>query len=160
MCLSISKVRHHTKLDKWGYPYYTSKTVGKKPIRCYKLLEFNKDLRIMATPYQYVPIHFNKSGVAIILGLGFQPAIQCDINEKPFAHCGVHAYRTKKISKEAINKAAMMDWEFKEYPAIIPSGEEYFVGKEGDIVASKMIVFRTKEAFKKYLNGQETIEIQ
>lgn len=156
MCLLISKVRHHAKLDKYGLPYYTARKAT-KPIKCYKHLEFNDEINQLATPYQYLPIKFDRSGQAVIIGIGFQPTRICDVDETPSVCCGVHAYRSKKESSYYLTESM---WDFQEFLAIIPRGERYFIGKDGDIVASKMILFRSKNAFKKYLNGQDTIEIK
>lgn len=151
MCLYISTKFHHSVNGN-----YRAKKVGSKPLLVWKLLEYQKKIKRYTTPYQYLPITFD-NGMKAVEGIGFRTVVaySTQVNE------GVHAYRTTNISRNAIEKARdYCSWEFKQFPAIIPSGESYFIGKDGDIVASRMIIFRSKRSLDKYLNGKETITIE
>jgi len=150
MCLYISTKFHHSVNEE-----YRAKKVGKNPLLVWKLLEYNEDIRGYATPYQYLPITF-KNGMKVVNGVGFSPVVK-----KPYTAVneGVHAYRTKDRAINATIEALANRWEFVRFPAIIPSGERYFIGKDGDIVASQMIIFKSTVSLNKYLNGKETTTI-
>lgn len=152
MCLFISTKAHHEKDG-----VYKAKKVGKKPILVWKLLEYNECIQGYATPYQYTPVNF-KNGFRCVNGYGFSPKAYG--TERARVCKGTHAYRTEKRAVEGIANALEYDWVFKKFPAVIPSGEQYFVGQDGDIVASQMIIFKSKRGLNKYLDGKETITIE
>ena len=162
MCLIISKEQHHAKLGKDGRWQFYAKVAGKNPIKCFKHLELSEDFGdTWITPYQYIPVEFNKDGIAPMYGRGFINVINCDNNGLlPAVYCGIHAYQTREESKYYLEQAEGMEWHYKEFPSIIPSGEEYFVGKHGDIVASKMLVFKRNYALNKFLNGTKPIVLK
>lgn len=151
MCLYISTKFHHSVNGE-----YRAKKVGRKPLLVWKLLEYNVDILGYSTPYQYLPINFT-NGMKVVDGVGFSPVRKksySDINTA--VNEGVHAYRTKDKAIDATIEALASGWRFKRFPAIIPSGEKYFIGIYGDIVASKMIIFKSMKSLNKYLNGKET----
>ena len=156
MCLYISTNFHHAVNGE-----YRARKVGRKPLLVWKLLEYNEDIRGYATPYQYLPITF-KNGMKVVNGVGFSPVVKKSYSYDIVSTAvneGVHAYRTKDRAINATIEALANKWEFVRFPAIIPSGERYFIGKDGDIVASQMIIFKSTVSLNKYLNGKETITI-
>ena len=91
---------------------------------------------IMCTPVCFVNgIAFLKSGIEL-KGFNFSADIrkcsyQCDK--------GVHS----RISKHR-------SYPWKRFRAIIPGGTKFFVGEHGDIVAEKIIIFKTYFSYLKY----------
>ena len=155
MCLFISTKFHHAVNGE-----YRAKKVGRKPILVHKLLERYYDGGL-ATPYTYLPIVFT-DGQRTIYGQGFMSVHDKDMREKYFTAVdeGVHAYRTEESAVDGILEAKENEWTFEKFYGVIPTGELYFVGRNGDIVASKMIIFKSKRSLNKYLNGKETITIE
>ena len=155
MCLYIS-TKFHRSVN-WEY---RAKKVGNKPLLVWKLLEYNEKIKGYATPYQFLPITF-ENGMKVVEGMGFRTVVERPLVNSAQVNEGVHAYRTTNISRNAITKAYdLSGWKFERFPAIIPSGEKYFIGQDGDIVASRMIIFKNKRSLKNYLNGKETITIK
>jgi len=154
MCLYISTKFHHSVNEE-----YRAKKVGKNPLLVWKVLEYNYSTLGYQTPYEYLPITFN-NGMKVVDGIGFRP-----VKQKSYSYIntavneGVHAYHTKDDATDATIEALESGWRFKRFPAIIPSGEKYFIGIYGDIVASKMIIFKSMKSLNKYLNGKETTTI-
>lgn len=151
MCLFISTKYHHAVNKE-----YRAKKVGAKPILVHKLLERVDDM--LQTPYQYLPIVFD-NGQRIIYGQGFMSTHDKREGFLTAVDEGVHAYRTEESAVDGMLEAKP-NWLFEMFYGIIPTGELYFVGRDGDIVASKMIIFRSKRSLNKYLNGKETITIE
>lgn len=151
MCLFISTKYHHAVNKE-----YRAKKVGAKPILVHKLLEWDNGR--LQTPYEYLPIVF-ENGQRTIYGEGFMSVH--DKREEFFTEVeeGVHAYRTAESALDGILEAKE-NWDFEKFYGVIPTGELYFVGRDGDIVASKMIIFKSKRSLNKYLNGKETITIE
>lgn len=154
MCLFISTKYHHAVNKE-----YKAKKVGRKPILVHKLLEWDNDM--LQTPYEYLPIMF-ENGQRTIYGQGFISVHDKDKREKYFTAVeeGVHAYRTEESAVNGVLEAAGNEWTFEKFYGVIPTGELYFVGRDGDIVASKMIIFKSKRNLNEYLNGKETITIE
>ena len=114
------------------------------------------------TPFQYVPIDFNK-GIEVIEGGNKSLTIEKEWdfiikkNIRVINH-GVHAYTTKAEALDTARHFHKTSGTEMHY-AVIPKGTAYYVGLNFEVVAEKMIVFRSKRNYDKYAEGKEIKEI-
>ena len=75
-----------------------------------------------------------------------------------YVDVGVHAF----TSEERINIRCNMFPETKmtKHWAVIPKGSKYFIGDLDDIVSNKLIIFRTREDFRKYKREHECSKLK
>jgi len=132
MCLIINKTIHsdekpiHRNVD----------------ILVYKYLEHKKNGYI--TPFQHVPIEFI-NGIAILksaFSLKYVRVVDSPYNLKEFCQTvcerGIHCF---------INKPSV---KVKVFPAIIPWGTMFFVGRDNDIASAEVIIFKNWFYYWKY----------
>ena len=70
----------------------------------------------------------------------------------PVVEKGIHAWSTSHLASNAVNCGILHRPSFVYY-AIIPKGEDYYYGVDGDIVASGMIIFKNEDAYRDYLDN-------
>ena len=139
----------------------TKKLVAKTDLLVFKCLDYDKKSRTYCTPFQYMPVTFNK-GMKVIGSDGRALTIQKEYQERyggkvKVINYGVHAYTTR-------NEA---EWTASQFPnsgtkmhyAVIPKGCPYYIGLQFDIVTTELIVFKTKKDFDKYAEGKNIKEI-
>lgn len=149
MCLTIN-INAHEKKD--GY-YHA--IVAKNPILTQKAIEFK--WQCMTTPFQYEPVKF-KDGIFIMKPRKAWPfeaqkygTIDKSGQDDTQIKYGIHSYYDEYAADGEMEYARQHYWDFKLFKAIIPPRAKYYVGREGDIVSSKLIVFETDEAYEKYV---------
>ena len=121
---------------------YSKPFIAEKDIIVYKALDHCDTFgnKCICTPYMYYPIVF-VNGKCIISSVLLT-------NSKPYVDFGVHAF----VNEEKIKSTCDFFPETKmtKHWAIIPKGSEYYLGQEEDIVTNELIVFKTREEFRKY----------
>jgi len=137
----------------------TKKLVAKTDLLVYKCLDHYGSS--YCTPFQYLPIVFNK-GVKTIDGGEYALTIEKDYHSRyggqiRVINHGVHAYIRKSEAEYTASQFPNSGTEV--HYAIIPKGCPYYIGMEFDVVATKMIVFRSKRIFDKYAEGKVIKEI-
>ena len=108
-------------------PMHPKPFIAEKDILCKKcLIKLDNDLY---TPYQNVPITFNKGTCIQIAYYGF------NFDEYGNIRQGIHSYSklcTKGLASDLI------------YLCIIPKGIQYYIGKYDDLVSLKLIIFKNR----------------
>lgn len=137
----------------------TKKLVAKTDLLVYKCLDYHRGS--YCTPYRYLPIVFDK-GVKTIDG-GEQAltiekvwSARCGNWVRGISH-GVHAYYKK--TEAQLTAKMFPTCGTKVFYAVIPKGCAYYIGMDFDVVATKMIVFRSKKSFDEYAKEHEIKEI-
>jgi hypothetical protein len=94
------------------------------------------------TPFRYVPVVFGAKGILVLESpLEKSWGRSVDI--------GIHGYYDAA-------EALKTELNFRDgdntmvYHAVIPKGEKYYLGTRGDIVCSKMLVFKTNDSYLDY----------
>ena len=135
MCLYIDKTKHRRGIIK------TYCKIAKEDICVYKLLRY-VPFRGYYTPFRYKPVIFNEN-MCTLKADKFKGTTT--LNE--ITH-GVHAYLYCPNS----------DF-YQDFNAIIPKGTKYYLGKNGDIVAEQMLIFRNSMIFYLYCNKFKVVRI-
>lgn len=154
MCLYVNRSIH-----KGEYP---EPLVAKKPIVVYKVLGHKIDGNIV-TPYRVKPVRFKNGRAELSIRKDDLAAFRCprldseievfDVDE------GIHAFTNYQLAKEEKdwqNKWSCLGTVYHVYFSLIPKGHKFFIGDEGDIVATKLIMFESLEGLSKYLNEKKT----
>ena len=143
MCLVKSNI-HNKNLDK---PFIT-----KNNIVVYKALDTKKldGTKCICTPYRYFPIVFFEG--------------KCVMNEPNMdfygtsIRRGIHAFtseqRCKKVCIFYYNETGT-----KKFWAVIPKGSKIFVGNTNDIVSDNLIIFKSREEFRKYKKENKCVNL-
>lgn len=135
MCLIVS-IEHHPDLK--------PKT-AKTDLRVYKIL--TQVSGCWFTPYQSVRLKFNLQNK-----IRYKSTIDAPLSHSSgLSYCarisrGIHSFYSYVF---AINEKRWCGPGTVFY-AVIPKGSKYYIGVEGDIVSSQLIIFRNKETFEKY----------
>ena len=127
----------------------TNKRVAKVDIFVYKCLDYfyGNFCTPYCTPFYFFPIFF-ENGEYVLKVKNF--TYNKSSNNKRVEE-GIHSYYNKsaaqKLEKDGIEK----------HYAIIPKGAKYYIGNNGDVVSTELIVFETEEHYKKYVEKSEKI---
>lgn len=121
---------------------YSKRFIAEKDIIVYKALDHCDTFgnKCICTPYMYYPIVF-VNGKCIISSV-------LTTSDSPYVSVGVHAFRTEERIKRTCD--FFPETKMTKHWAIIPKGSKYYIGQEEDIVTNKLIVFKTREEFRKY----------
>lgn len=144
MCLDINKHFHPTREAK----------VAKQPIIVWKSLE-DANTKCGLSPYRGAYWWFGKENTA-----------QLDVNSRATqVERGLHAHilnRTNRWNDELKKKYTVNGclWPIYGdlYPAVIPTGAEFFIGQRGDIVATEMTVYHNMHDLLQAFNATEVGE--
>lgn len=136
MCLVISKRDHFLSL--------LPKT-AKEDIVVYKLLLY-KFSRLI-TPFHCKEINFHNN--KCILTANFTKRFSA-LHRGYIVEQGIHAFRCKETAEKELIHCPYP----KILEAIIPTGTRYYIGKDGDIVSEKLIIFRNETALAEYQKKQ------
>lgn len=116
----------------------------RKPKSVYKMLDVYDGCRY-ATPYQCVHVGFNQDNVATLVS---PMTFETEPHSKRLCVTrGIHAFTS---SVKANNTAHHFIYT-QVFRAVIPAGETYVLGDDQDIVATKMIIFKTEKDYFKYM---------
>ena len=126
--------------------------IAKNNIVVYKALDTkNLDgVKNICTPYMYFPIVFFEGKCVMN-----EPSM--DIYGKRIDR-GIHAYTTEERCKETCNLFHENNGT-KKFWAIIQKGSKYFVGNGDDIVSDNLIIFKTREEFRKYKKENKCVNL-
>lgn len=143
MCLTISNI-HKENNNK---PF-----IAEKDMIVFKALDHYdlfKGKKTICTPYQFYPISFTDG----------KCVMKSDLNkiDSRFVDIGIHSYR--KEEKAEISCLAYTETKMTKHWAIIPKGSKYYIGVDNDVVSNNLIVFRTREDFRKYKKEHECSRI-
>ncbi len=126
--------------------------IAKNNIVVYKALDTKTydGIKNVCTPYMYRPIVFFEG--------------KCVMHEPNMEICGncidkgLHAYTTEKRCKITCD---MFHDETgtRKFWAVIPKGSKFFVGNEDDIVSDNLIIFKTREEFRKYKKENKCVNL-
>ena len=121
---------------------YSKPFIAEKDIVVYKALEHCNifELKYFYTPFMNYPIVF-VDGKCIIFSV-------LKTNSSHYVGEGVHAFLNEKMIK--INELFPLTKKIVKHWAIIPKGSKYYIGTNEDIVSNELIVFKTREDFRKY----------
>lgn len=145
MCLYISK---------WHHGSNPKPKTAKKDIHVYKVL-YDLDNEYY-TPFRRALVEFH-SNIAISTASRLtilRRSLNIEFSSVDIVTEGIHAYRTILRAKSISN--CMGGYI---YHAIIPKGTKYYVGIDKNIVSEKLIIFKTKEAFKKYTKKNNFLKL-
>ena len=143
MCLEKSNI-HKNHLD---IPF-----IAKNNIEVYKALDTKSfdGFKNICTPYRYLPIVFFEGKCVMN-----EPSMEIYGN---FIDKGIHAYTTEKRCKITCDNFHD-ETGTKKFWAVIPKGSKYFIGIEDDIVSDNLIIFNTREEFRKYKKENKCVKL-
>lgn len=148
MCLSINNTFHKKEKS----------LVAEQNILVYKVLEryvgkeYNNKYH---TPYQGKRINFNPNdGMYFYKNTRIKKELfGSDGRKQKLITNGIHSFTDKQV---AVNEVVMYSnnstYRQSMHYAIIPKGSNFYIGIDGDIVSTNLVVFRTK---KDYLKGKK-----
>ena len=142
MCLIKSLIHKNN----WHKPF-----IAKNNIIVYKALDTKDDGNMhICTPYMNFPIIFD-NGKCVMK----EPRMDIygDLVEN-----GIHSYTTEQRCKETCDDFFQCTGT-RRFWAVIPKGSEFFVGIDDDIVSNKLIIFKTREEFRKYKNKLKCVNL-
>ena len=144
MCLEKSII-HNKNLDK---PF-----IAKNNIVVYKALDTKiYDLtKSIYTPYMHLHIVFFEGKCVM-----FEPNME--ISSLKFIDKGLHAYTTEERCKKTC-RLFHYETGTKKFWAVIPKESKFFVGNEDDIVSDNLIIFKTREEFRKYKKENKCVNL-
>lgn len=154
MCLSVDLNYHKIKKEK------PIALVAKQTILVYKMIE--TDGRHLFTPYSYMAINFNDDeyGMFFYKTTRFSFEKHCWDN-RYYVMSGIHTFAEIEDAEDSLRFLSTgCGANVKLYNAIIPKGSKFFIGKDGDIASSNLVVFKNKTKYnknKKYF-GDKPIE--
>ena len=135
--------------------YVNSKVlIAKENLKCFKVLQ-KVNMDSYCTPFMLMPIIFRR-GIAKVSIVGELRLFQSLLRLGHEIHRGIHAYCTKRYV-DKMWWPSLNSHELKN--AIIPKGAQFCIGQDGDVVATKMIIFRNDEAFEKFLEKNKAIRM-
>ena len=121
---------------------YSKPFIAEKDIIVYKALQHVNcfELKCFYTPFILYPIVF-VDGKCIISSV-------LKTNSSHYVGEGVHAFVNEKMIKVTSEFLPLI--KIVKHWAIIPKGSKYYIGANEDIVSNELIVFKTREDFRKY----------
>ena len=152
MCLCVDLNYHKVKKDK------PIALVAKQTILVHKMIE--TDGRKLFTPYSCMPINFKDDEY----GMFFYKTTRFSFlgNYYYYVERGIHAFTEIEVAEDSLRFLSTNCGEkVKLYNAVIPKGSKFFIGKDGDIASSNLVVFKNKAKYnknKKYF-GDKPIEL-
>ena len=141
MCLTIKTTFH-----KKGKPL-----VAERNILVYKMLEryigkkYNNQYH---TPFMGTPINFCDEGD----NMYFYKATRLQKNEYDSDYCiskGIHSFFDKPTAINEVNAYDERIYRMSMHYAVIPKGSKFFIGSDGDIVSTNLVVFKRKKDYDK-----------
>lgn len=135
MCLRVNYLKHPT--DKNGYH---KPRVANRDIVVYKVLRSMSGLSVRGKNVEAIKwtSPYRAKWQWKFAYLATEPLIR--IKYANAGEAGLHSCRTKTAAKEHLNSEYWPDR--KAFPAIIPKGSEVYFGLSGDIMSSKLIVYK------------------
>lgn len=154
MCLSVNLTCHKVKNNK------PIALVAEQSILVYKIIE-KDDNNHYFTPYSYMPINFDDEyGMFFYKTTKFSFEKHCWDN-RYYVMSGIHTFAEIEDAEDSLRFLSTgCGANVKLYNAIIPKGSKFFIGKDGDIASSNLVVFKNKTKYnknKKYF-GDKPIE--
>ena len=143
MCLITSKFIHKKNKNGW-----VKCLVAKEDILVYKCLDCVDNE--YCTPYQYMPITFNK-------GKYVYKEVIMDTVTISGIDVGIHSFGTRDAALATCKQFHAQSGTSMHY-AIIPKGSNFYIGIDEDVVSNNLIVYRQKRCFDKHYKG--TIDIK
>lgn len=146
MCLTIKTTFH-----KKGKPI-----VAERSILVYKMLErymgkkYNNQYH---TPYMGTPINFCDEGDNMYFYKTTR--LQKDLSLSPcssdkYISKGIHSFSDKKTAIDEVNMYNEGSlYRMSMHYAVIPKGSKFFIGSDGDIVSTNLVVFKRKKDYDK-----------
>jgi hypothetical protein len=138
MCLTIKDTFH-----KKGKPL-----VAERSILVYKMLEryagkkYNNQYH---TPYMGTPINFCDEGD----NMYFYKATRLQ-KDSIYISKGIHSFSDKKTAIDEVNMYNEGSlYRMSMHYAVIPKGSKFFIGSDGDIVSTNLVVFKRKKDYDK-----------
>ena len=140
----------------------TKKLTAKTDLLVFKCLDCYKDKRTYCTPFQYLPIKFDKDRKCVIKSGDNALTIEKEWNDNVHGlidviNIGVHAYTTKEASERTARQSPYCGT--KTFYAVIPKGCPYYIGLDFEVVTTELIVFRSKKRFDEYTKEHEIKEL-
>jgi len=131
--------------------------VAANPIRVYKVLEVMPPQLSCRTPFRHFDIAFDEEGKC---------ELKAEIEGQKFStgvfvvQSGIHSFRKQWAAEELTKDIAPSihmgrHSKAKVFYAIIPTGSEYYLGEDEDIVANHMIIFKRHDLMRDYMNKQD-----
>ena len=128
----------------------TNKRKAKTDILVYKCLDNNYGN--YCTPYMYFPVYFEDGKYVLkVKHFSYNNDKKVVIVEE-----GIHSFYLEWCAQDVVTTFHEADGTEKHY-AIIPKGANYYIGNDGDIVSTELIVFETKKDYDKYVKSSEKI---
>lgn len=155
MCLCVDLNYHKVKKEK------PIALVAKQTILVHKMIEI--DGRKLFTPYSCMPINFNDDEY----GMFFYKTTRFSFDrsywdERYYVIKGIHTFAEIEDAEDSLRfLSTNCGSNVKLYNAVIPKGSKFFIGKDGDIASSNLVVFKNKTKYnknKKYF-GDKPIEL-
>ena len=134
----------------------TNKRKAKANILVYKCLDECRGN--YCTPYQYFPVYFEEGKCVLkVKHFTYRNVINSNyiVNEIR-VEGGIHSFYKEWAALRVVNDFHEKDGTDKHY-AIIPKGANYYIGVEGDVVSTELIVFETKKDYNNYVKNIEKI---
>ena len=144
MCLDKSNIH----MNDWAKPF-----IAKNNIVVYKALD-TKTLdgtKCICTPYMYLPIVFFEGKCVM-----HEPSMEIVLEK--YILKGIHTFTTEERCKKTCD---MFHDETgtKKFWAVIPKDSKYFVGEDDDIVSDNLIIFKSREEFRKYKKENKCVDL-
>lgn len=130
MCLNIDPDFH---------PSYSKgkAAVADRPILVYKHL-ISRDGHSGVSPYQYARWVFGEEKTVRKFEYSDSNSYYRN-STKTRVGCGLHAFFTKDANRAPLDRANL-------YPAVIPVGARFWIGRYGEIVATAMTVYKDEKS--------------
>lgn len=132
MCLTVNTRIH----KKNGYKYIPF--IAETDLMVYKCIDHNSNTGEYYTPFQYCTIKF-KNGMC---------KMQSSLEYTKNISFGIHGLYSEKTANRM--STCFTDSNTTKHWAIIPKGSEFFIGVDADIVSNNLLVFKTREDYRKY----------
>ena len=138
MCLTIKDTFH-----KKGKPL-----VAERSILVYKMLERyagKKYNSLYHTPYMGTPINFCDEGD----NMYFYKTTRLQ-KDSIYINKGIHSFSDKKTAIDEVNMYNEGElYRMSMHYAVIPKGSKFYIGDDGDIVSTNLVVFKRKKDYDK-----------
>lgn len=143
MCLCINLDYH--KANKNHKPITL---VAEQTILVHKMVE-KDDNNHLYTPYNYMPINFDDEyGMFFYKTTKFSFENGC--GDAVYVIRGIHTFAELENAKDSVDFLSNgCGANVSIYNAVIPKGSKFFIGKDGDIVSSNLVVFKNKTKYNK-----------
>ena len=138
MCLYVHRAYHRS--------FHPVPAIAREDKHVYKVLLTNGSKYI--TPYQQTQVIFTDDIGILSAVLTIQYSYPVVVTR------GIHAFRDCINASTSGGLIPSREYYFMFCNAVFPKGTKYFIGCFGDIVAEKLIIFQTEEAFKNYTQNK------